>query len=219
MRAPRAAAAAERAEEHVGERAVHRLAHDDRQDEARRAVERARDDQHVVVEREARWPTAARPAYEFSSEITTGMSAPPIGQHQQDADEERDARSSRRRPAGRPGLTIRYDEQSSSASRTAPMLTTFCPVGDRAPRQDLLQLAERHEAAGDGERPEQHLEAERGHDRPGDRMPVGACGCNTRRRRPASRRARRTCARSRSAAASPSSAPEHAERPADHASR
>ena len=44
---------AERPEEHVGERPVHRLRHVDRQDEARGAVERPGDDQQLVVEHEA----------------------------------------------------------------------------------------------------------------------------------------------------------------------
>ena len=44
---------AEGAEQHVGERAVHRLAHDDREDEAGGAVEGAGDDQDLVVEHEA----------------------------------------------------------------------------------------------------------------------------------------------------------------------
>ncbi len=39
-------------EQHVGERAVHRLRHVDRQDEARRAIERARHDQQLAVEHE-----------------------------------------------------------------------------------------------------------------------------------------------------------------------
>ena len=43
----------ERPEEHVAERAVHRAAHDDRQDQAGGAVERAGDDQQLVVEHEA----------------------------------------------------------------------------------------------------------------------------------------------------------------------
>ena len=43
----------ERAEQHVGERAVHGLAHDDREDEAGGAVERAGDDQQLAVEDEA----------------------------------------------------------------------------------------------------------------------------------------------------------------------
>ena len=44
---------AERPEQHVGERAVHRLRHVDRQDEARGSVERAGDDQQLAVEHEA----------------------------------------------------------------------------------------------------------------------------------------------------------------------
>ena len=44
---------ADAAEEHVGERAVHGLAHDEREDESRRAVEGARDDEELVVEDEA----------------------------------------------------------------------------------------------------------------------------------------------------------------------
>ena len=44
---------AERAEQHVRERPVHRPAHDDRQDQARRAVERAGDDEQLVLEHEA----------------------------------------------------------------------------------------------------------------------------------------------------------------------
>ena len=42
-----------RAEEHVGQRAVHRLAHDVGQDDARGADQRAGDDQHGVVDHEA----------------------------------------------------------------------------------------------------------------------------------------------------------------------
>ena len=43
--------ATKRAEEHVGERAVHRLRHEDREDEAACAVECAGDDQDVVADR------------------------------------------------------------------------------------------------------------------------------------------------------------------------
>ena len=50
--ASRFAHAAERAEEHVRHRAVHRFAHQDRQDETGKSVERAGNDEHVVAERE-----------------------------------------------------------------------------------------------------------------------------------------------------------------------
>ena len=44
---------AERAEQHVGDRAVHRFAHQHGEQRARRADQRAGDDQHVVAEHEA----------------------------------------------------------------------------------------------------------------------------------------------------------------------
>ena len=44
---------AERAEQHIGERSVHCPAHDHGQDETRRSVERARDDQQLVLEHES----------------------------------------------------------------------------------------------------------------------------------------------------------------------
>src|SRR5438105_435166 len=66
------------AEQHIAERAVHRLAHDDRKDQAARSIERARNHQQRIVQREP-IAQAERPAYEFNSAITVGMSAPPIG--------------------------------------------------------------------------------------------------------------------------------------------
>jgi len=63
LRARRAAGigvGTEAAEDHVEERAVHRLAHDVREDRAARAYQRAGDDQHRVVQREA--DTGGRPA-------------------------------------------------------------------------------------------------------------------------------------------------------------
>ena len=44
---------AERAERHVGQRAVHGLAHDHREDEPGRTYERAGDDEHVVADHES----------------------------------------------------------------------------------------------------------------------------------------------------------------------
>ena len=45
---------AEGAKEHIGEGAIHGLAHRDREDEAAEAVERANDNQNVVVDRKSR---------------------------------------------------------------------------------------------------------------------------------------------------------------------
>ena len=44
---------AEGSEQHVGERAVHRLGHDDGEDQARGTVERAGNDQQLAVEHES----------------------------------------------------------------------------------------------------------------------------------------------------------------------
>ena len=69
---------AEAAEDHADERAVHRPAHDVGQDRARGADQGAGDDQRGFCSAKP-MPAAAQPEYELSIEITTGMSAPPIG--------------------------------------------------------------------------------------------------------------------------------------------
>ena len=68
----------ETAEQHVDEGSVHRLAHDDRQEQAARSVEGSGDDQQLLC-RTKPIIEADSPATPLSSEITVGMSAPPIG--------------------------------------------------------------------------------------------------------------------------------------------
>ena len=111
---------AERAEQHVGERAVHRLAHDDRQDQAARAVERAGDDQQLVVEHEA---------HRHRREAGVGVEDRDHRRHvgaadrddQQHAERERqhdDDREDGRRPAAVGWSTSATP--AAAASRTAP---------------------------------------------------------------------------------------------------
>src|SRR5258705_2444778 len=70
--------AAEAAEDDRDEGTVHRAAHDVGQDRARRADQRAGDNQRGIAERET--DAGSSPAgIGFNIEITTGMSAPPIG--------------------------------------------------------------------------------------------------------------------------------------------
>ena len=69
---------------------------------------------------------AARPVQAFSSEITTGMSAPPIGSTNMHAEDERAARSS---PTAATGVR-RPTTIATAAARQAPMtsaLTAFWP--------------------------------------------------------------------------------------------
>ena len=117
-----AAAAAEAAEEHVADRAVHRVGHLLGEDRAGRADEHAGHDQRGVVERDARRRRRSGPVNAFRVEITTGMSAPPIGStsvHAQHAGaraaaartatsaprRRRSAPRARARPAARPTLS------------------------------------------------------------------------------------------------------------------
>ncbi len=70
--------AAEAAEDDRDEGAVHRLAHDVREDRAGGSDKGAGDDERQISQSEA--DARRRPArIEFSIETTTGMSAPPIG--------------------------------------------------------------------------------------------------------------------------------------------
>jgi len=73
-----ASAGAECAEQNVGDRTVHGFAHEQRQQCAGGAHERSGDDHGNVVMVKPSAATA-RPVNEFNSEMTTGMSAPPMG--------------------------------------------------------------------------------------------------------------------------------------------
>ena len=106
--------------------------------------------------------TAERPAYEFSSEITVGMSAPPIGmisstpkssdRHDDDRERPRVIGSMRQVDAG--GDRDREQREVDQV---------LAAIGDRPRRHDLLELAGRHQAAREGEEAEDDLE----HDRAG----------------------------------------------------
>ena len=153
----------ERAEEHVGERPVHRR---------HMMTERIRPDDpssapammSSLFSSTKPIATADRPAYEFSSEMTVGMSAPPIGmisstpntQRQHDDDAETAASSS--------GLNDAASAPPPTAiASSAEVDEVLVAVGDRPRRHDLLQLARGHQAAGERQVPEDHLEDDRRH--------------------------------------------------------
>ena len=112
------------------------------------------DDQHVVVEDEA-GAAAARPVNELRSEITTGMSAPPIGMHQQHAQGQRAEEEHRNAGLLRSGSTIAIraqDEGTSSpfddllaADRRsgAPVKILELPVGDMLPAKETRRSGRR----------------------------------------------------------------------------
>ena len=103
---------------------------------------------------------AERPAYAFRIAITVGMSAPPIGMISRTPNKS-DATintNSDRKCAGIDGQ-IRSRDHSVASSTDVDEVPAG--VDDRTRGHDLLQLAERHQAAGEGQKAEQHLERER----------------------------------------------------------
>ena len=99
------------------------------------------------------------------------MSAPPMGSTSETPKSKRqrhhDVEGARGWPGRRPGR-----RRAPTAATKMPMLSdVLAREGDRRAGQELLQLAEGHEAAGDGQRAEQHLEARA---RPSARRPTSA---------------------------------------------
>ena len=158
------------AEQHVGERAVHRLAHDDRQDQARRAVERPGDDQQVVVEHEAHH--AGRQAGVGIEQRDDRRHVGPADRHHQ-AQAERQAEQDQQHEHD---VVRRIEDQPHAAKQRRAEQREVDDVllrqaFDRAGNQ-LLQLAERHEAAGERQAAEQHLERQDAHREAVDRAAV-----------------------------------------------
>ena len=79
-------------EQHVGEGAVHGLAHDDREDEAGSAVERARNDQDFVVEHEAE-QRGGEAGIGVQERDDRGHVRAADGRDQHDSEDQRDSRS------------------------------------------------------------------------------------------------------------------------------
>ena len=138
--------------------------------------------------------------------MTVGMSAPPIGRISSTPNASGEDQQHREEP--RP---LRMDRQQHARTRSPRQqdreVQTFWSLYDHRPRrQDFLQFAERHQAAGERQRAQQHFQAqERHHDVRGD-VAVRSRTGNSAPCRPAPPPARRTRARARSAAAPRSSA-------------
>ena len=104
---------AERAEEHVRDRPVHRPAHHERQQRAGGADERAADDQHVLVQREAR---------RRGREPRAGVQERDHDRHVGAADrqDEEDAERERRDDHARPAATATRCRRGSPPRARAP---------------------------------------------------------------------------------------------------
>ena len=157
---------AERAEQHVRERAIHRTTHDDRENQTTRAVERAGRDQQLAVEHESH-----RDRREAGIGVEDRDDGGHVGaadgndqQHAKDQGErgDRDKRLLRPRCAG-----MQHDGNAErDRDREHPDVDkVLAGIGDGSLRNPahFLQLARRHETAREGEESENDFGRERAH--------------------------------------------------------
>ena len=145
----------ESAEQHVGERAVHRLAHDDREDQARGAVEGPGGDQQLVVQHEAHrhGRQAGVGVQQRDDRRHVGPAdrdnqhhAERQGQHDDDREQQPPARMNHQQHAGQDG-----DAQQRQVDRVLAF------VEDRPGGDDFHELAGGHQAAGERQEAQDHF--------------------------------------------------------------
>ena len=151
----------ERAEQHVRERAVHRLAHHDRQDQARCAVERAGRDEQLVLHHEAH-----RDGGETGVGIQQRDDRRHVGaadrQHEQHAERERQ-HDERREQIRAARVHHQHDGNDDRRSEQREVDDVLAAIHDRPRRNHFLQLAGGDQAARAREVAEDHFERDRAH--------------------------------------------------------
>ena len=142
----------EGAEQHVGKAAVHRLAHDDREDQTRCAVESAGDDQQFVVQHETH-QAGRQTGIAVEQGDDGGHIRPADREDQQHAEDQRQNQQHREKAPQR-GIDGQNHRRSKTAAPSTVKLKKILPFeNDGALRQDFLQLAGGHERSGEGEVP------------------------------------------------------------------
>ncbi len=139
----------EAAEQHVGERAVHGLAHDDREDQARGTVEGPGGDQQLVVQDEA---------HRHGRQAGVGVQQGDHGRHVGPADGDNQHHAERQRqhdddreqePPTRIDHQQHAGQNGDAQQREVDRVLAF--VDDRPGGDDFHQLAGGHQAAGEGQ--------------------------------------------------------------------
>ena len=152
----------ERAEEHVRDRAVHRPAHHQREQRARRADEHAADDQHVVLELEP-----GRGGREPRERVQERDDDRHVGaadrQDEEDPEQRRAGEDDREQPALL-GAGDDRDAGSGDDREQEPVHDLLAGIGDRAAADQLLELRERDHRAGERDRADQRRQDERDRD-------------------------------------------------------
>ena len=151
----------EGSEQNVGERAVHGLRHVHRENEARRAVERSRHDEQLAVEHESHGRGRESGVGVQQRDHRRHVGAADGDDHQH-AENQRDDHH-RRIEVHVVGMQHQHHRDSDSDRQEAQVDDVLSFIGDGALRQDLHQLARRHQAAGDGERAQDDLERQHAH--------------------------------------------------------
>ena len=152
----------ERAEQHVGERPVHGLAHDDRKDQPRRAVEGAGHDQQVIVQREPHG-AGRKAGVGIQDGDHGGHIGAADGDDQQHAEQQRQAGKDRKQP-GVGGHQDQPHGEPGGDQEQHEVDGVLVAVGDGTLRQHLLQFAHGHKAAREGQEAQQGLDDQGHHD-------------------------------------------------------
>ena len=152
---------AEGAEQDVGERPVHRLGHDDREDESGRAVERAGDDQELVVEHESHGGGGKSGVGVQQRDHRWHVRAADGDDHEH-AEDQRNAHHQRKELL-RLGMQDEINGAADGDGEQQEVDEVLSFIGDRALGQDLLELARRHQAAGEGQGAENHFHGKHRH--------------------------------------------------------
>ena len=128
---------AEGAEQHVGERTVHRLRHDDREDEAGGSVERAGDDQKFVVENESHG-RGGESGVAVEQRDDGGHVRAADGNDQQDAEDQRRCRRSTGKNHSGFGMQNQIDRAADGDSEEQKVDDVLAFIGDGALRKNFL---------------------------------------------------------------------------------
>src|SRR5216684_814840 len=151
----------EAAEQHVGERAIHGFGHDDGENEAARAVERTGDNQQLAVQHEAHG-RGGKTGVGVQQRNHRGHVRAADGNDQHDAENQRNEdHGGKQFDLLRMHGENRGDGYGQRQHAEVDEVLSF--IRDGALRQNFLQLAGGHQAAGEGERAENHFHGKHGH--------------------------------------------------------
>ena len=158
---------AEGSEQHVGERAIHGLAHDHGENEAGRSIERAGHDQHFAIQNKSQQGGGKAGVGVQQRDDRRHVSAAD-GSDQQHAKNQRHDDHDREQQRVR-GIDHQRNRQAERCCENGEADEVLSAIDDRALRQNFLQLSRGDQAAGKGERADDDFERDLAHLKARDR--------------------------------------------------